>query len=140
MVDGDDVRALYAESDDTAAYDLNGRYKNAGRVVNLCRWLDRNDLNVVCATLSIFPDIQKENRNIFSQYFEVFIDVPMEQLEANDTKQLYRRARLGEIDNVVGVDIEFPTPPYSDMTIDNRDFGTPPSQHAEHILSELHIL
>ena len=46
-----------------------------------------------------------------------------EILKARDNKQLYERALAGEIDNVVGVDIEFPRPFASDLVIDNNGAG-----------------
>ena len=52
-------------------------------------------------------------------YFEVFIDVPIEILAKRDFKNLYKRALMGKIKNVVGVDIPFKFPKNPDLVIDN---------------------
>jgi adenylylsulfate kinase-like enzyme len=43
----------------------------------------------------------------------------METLLRRDIKNLYARARKGEIVNVVGVDIPFPEPESPDLVIEN---------------------
>ena len=59
------------------------------------------------------------NRNRFSDYFEVFIDAPLDQLQARDGKGLYKSANAGPTRNVVGVDIPFPVPEAPDLRINN---------------------
>ena len=76
-------------------------------------------IDVVCAVLSIFPDWLAWNRNNILDYFEVYVRVPFDILLTRETKGLYRRAIAGEINNVVGVDIEFPEPIAPDLIIDN---------------------
>ena len=85
--------------------------------------------SVVASALSIFPDWQKWNRDNFSQYFEVFLDVPLETVIERDSKGIYKRALSGEMDNVVGIDIPFPKPPHPDMTFSGVDALQPADQH-----------
>ena len=44
----------------------------------------------------------------------------MEKLESRETKGLYASAKKGKINNVVGYDIDFPEPVFSDIIIDNE--------------------
>jgi cytidine diphosphoramidate kinase len=138
LVDGDEIREIFKHDISPANYDIYGRRANAERIIEICRWLDRQNINVVCSILCIFPDLMIENRKIFSNYFEVFVDAPMAQLEERDGKGLYAGANRGEIKNVVGVDIEFPVPQHPDLVIDNSrsdiDFG----QIASSILQQVH--
>ncbi|MBF0383003.1 MAG: adenylyl-sulfate kinase [Magnetococcales bacterium] len=119
LVDGDDMRAIFAHNHSPANYTVAGRRENAERIVELCLWLDRQGINVVCCILCIFDDILLKNRELFSNYFEIFVTAPMKILEQRDVKNIYKPARRGEMRNVVGIDIPFSPPKQPDMVIDN---------------------
>lgn len=116
FLDGDSIREVMGND---LGHTIADRRVNAGRISRLCKYLDSQGIDVVCAVLSIFPDWQSWNREYISQYFEVYIRVPFEILVARETKGLYRRALAGDINNVVGVDIDFPEPVRPDLVIDN---------------------
>ena len=102
-LDGDDFREIFMnDADHTVA----GRRKNAERISHFCRVLDHQGIHVIASVLSIFPEWQAWNRKTFSNYFEVFLDIPMPVLMERDTKGLYKEAEAGRMDNVVGIDIE----------------------------------
>ncbi|MBB5515640.1 adenylylsulfate kinase [Rubricella aquisinus] len=117
FLDGDELRAVFAADRDKDAYTVAGRRRNAERITALCEMLDRQGIHVVCCILSLFPDMQAANRTRFSRYFEVFMDAPIEVLQARDVKGLYARAARGEAGEVVGIDIPFPRPEHPDMVI-----------------------
>ena len=133
LVDGDDIRALYRHNQVENAHAIEGRRVNAERITELCAWLDRQGMNVVCSILSIFPELRAENKNLFSSYAEVFIDVPIDVLSDRDDKGIYGPALRGETHNVVGLDIPFPKPDVPDLVIAN-DFKTDPTVYAAEIL------
>ena len=114
-LDGDDFREMFRNDVD---HTVEGRRKNAERISHTCRMLDRQGIHVIAAVLSIFPEWQQWNRDTFSDYFEVYLDVPLETLEARDVKGLYASARAGRIPDVVGIDIPFLAPPRPDLVID----------------------
>ncbi len=99
--------------------------------------LDKQGIHVVAAVLSIFPEWQRWNRANFSHYFQVFLDVPTETLRARDAKGLYRAAERGEIKNVIGVDIAFPSPVECDMTVAGAAALMPTHEIVRSILSRL---
>jgi adenylylsulfate kinase len=119
LLDGDEMREVFAQGRGDAAYTVEGRRLNAERIVALCKLLDSQGINVVCCILSIFPEMRDENRRRFSRYFEIFLDAPLQVLEARDAKGLYASARKGKTRNVVGIDIPFERPIRSDMVIDS---------------------
>jgi cytidine diphosphoramidate kinase len=122
IVDGDDIRQLL-KIDGENHYTLEARKEVAERIAGICAWLDGQEINVVCCTISLFGDLHERNRRTLSRYFEVFVSVPMDVLERRDTKNLYGPARRGEIRDVVGVDLPFSPPEQPDMVIDNRRDG-----------------
>ncbi|MEM6637405.1 MAG: adenylyl-sulfate kinase [Pseudomonadota bacterium] len=119
FLDGDEVRDVFKHDRGEQAFSKSGRRQNAERMTALCELLDRQGINVVCCILSIFPEMRAENRTRFSEYFEVFMDAPMDSLKRRDVKGLYAAAERGEERNVVGIDIAFKRPEGSDLVVDS---------------------
>jgi adenylylsulfate kinase-like enzyme len=121
FVDGDTIRDIFLND---LGFDLSSRVTQISRVQNLVRFLEGQGLNVIVSALYSNPLLLRTNREIFSQYFEVYVETPMNVLEARDTKNLYRRSRDGLINNVVGIDIEW-TPPQNPDLVVNTTKATP---------------
>lgn len=133
-LDGDLLREVWGES---LSHDTAGRRVNAERVSRLCALLDRQGVHVVAAVLSIFPEWQQWNREQFSAYFEVFLDVPLDVVIARDTKGLYRAALDGRQRDVVGIDIPFPRPPAADLVLDSSGRVGTADDLVERIIADL---
>lgn len=110
LLDGDIIREALNHS---YGYTLEERLKGARQVHGLCKMLENEGMIVVCATMSLFHSIQKLNKEIFTQYLEVFLDVSIDELYKRDKNQLYSRAKNGLEKNVVGIDLisEYPLHP-----------------------------
>ncbi len=89
LVDGEDIRRILGREEGERDYTLEGRRKVVERIHEMCAWLDRQDINVICCTMSFFSDVHERNRTILSSYFEVYISVPMDVLWRRDRKNLY---------------------------------------------------
>ena len=120
LIDGDEIRALFKRDKGTQPYTIEGRRENANSIIELCSWLDSQDVNVVCNILCIFEDVLAENKTRFSRYFEVFIDTPLDLVIERDIKGIYAPAVNADAKNVVGVDIEFPVPENPDIVFENN--------------------
>ena len=94
LVDGDVIRTLFGNDVD---HTIAGRRVNAERISKLCKFLSDQNINVIAAVLSIFPEWQDWNRANINNYQEVFIKASMENLEKRDTNNLYSEARKGLI-------------------------------------------
>lgn len=117
FLDGDMIRAMMG---DNLGHTLEDRKKNGYRISRLCKILDMQGFNVISCVLSISRENQEYNRKIFPDYKQVFIDVELKKLIERDNKKLYSKALNGEINNVVGIDINFPRPLNPDYTLDNN--------------------
>lgn len=131
LLDGDVIRILFGSDVD---HSIDGRRINAERISKLCKFLSDQNINVIVAVLSIFPEWQEWNRKNIKGYQEVYIKASMESLEKRDTNNLYSQAKKGLINNVVGYDIPFPEPKRPDLIIENNDETTNFDNMLERIL------
>lgn len=116
LIDGDVVRKIFGND---LGHTMEDRRTNAQRICQLCKFLDEQGFNVVCAILSLFPESRSWNRKNLRQYYEVFIDTPLHDLIHRDSKGIYEKFKSGEIRDVAGLDIEFPQPENADLIIKN---------------------
>jgi len=115
LLDGDIVRELFGNDVD---HSIEGRRKNAERLSHLSRFLSDQNIHVIAAVLSIFPEWQAWNRENIVDYQEVYIKASIDVLEKRDENNLYSQAKAGKIINVVGIDIPFPEPIKPDLVIE----------------------
>ena len=117
-LDGDSIREVMGND---LGHSLEDRLKNAERICRLCYLLDENGINVVCSILSIFPSTRTWCRENLSSYYEVYIEAPLSQLKERDSKLLYSKFESGQVQEVAGLDLDFPIPNNPDLTINNND-------------------
>jgi len=112
-LDGDVLREVFGKS----GYSRIERLDLAWRYSHLSHMLAIQGVNVVCATISLFHEVQAWNREHLPGYTEIFLNVPFEILLERNPKQLYSRGLSGEIQNVVGIDIEPEWPLNPDLVL-----------------------
>ena len=117
FLDGDKLRGAIAED---LGHPIEDRRMSAMRNGRLCRLLAEQGIDVVCATISMFHEVQQWNRTHIPGYFEIYLRVPMAEIERRDPKGIYNRARVGKAANVVGIDIAAEEPKAPDLMIDNH--------------------
>jgi len=117
LIDGDVIREIFGND---IGYSIEDRLLNAERICQLGKFLDEQGVHVVCAILSLFPKTREWNRKNLKNYYEVFIDTPIEDLVGRDSKGIYGKFNRGEISEVAGMDIDFKVPNNSDLVIKNN--------------------
>lgn len=128
LVDGDQVRKFWGVDQLAQDYSLEARRQNAQRIVECCRWLDRQGIHVVCSILCIFDDIMTANRGLFEEYLQVHLQCSLPTLQHRDPKGLYSEASKGSDGPIVGIDIPYSAPINCDLTL-STDKGSPPPDH-----------
>jgi adenylylsulfate kinase-like enzyme/phosphohistidine swiveling domain-containing protein len=116
FLDGDALRAVIAEDLDHSA---GHRRRSAMRNARLCRLLAEQGGDVVCATISLFHEVQRWNRENIPGYREIYLRVPMDELRRRDSKGIYAGAERGDTHNVVGLDVAAEAPEAPDLILDN---------------------
>lgn len=134
LLDGDQLREVWGGDVD---HTLAGRKRNADRICRLGRMLEEQGVHVVCAILSLFEESRAWNRDQCDSYFEVFIDAPLEALQARDPKGLYAAAAAGRMADVPGVDLPFAPPQRPDKVIANTGGLDTLLEHAEDLAARI---
>ena len=132
LLDGDIVREIF---DNDIGYSMEDRLLNAKRICRIGKLINDQGINVVCAILSIFQETRDWNRENIKDYYEVFIDTPIDVLIDRDSKRIYSRYDKGEISEVVGMDIKFQTPSESNLVIKNNKSEEKLLSYAKKIVS-----
>jgi len=117
FLDGDKLRSAIAED---LGHPIEDRRRSARRNGRLCQLLAEQGIDVVCATISMFHEAQRWNRAHIPGYFEIYLRVPIAEIERRDPKGIYALARNGKSENIVGIDILAEEPEAPDLVIDNH--------------------
>jgi adenylylsulfate kinase-like enzyme/phosphohistidine swiveling domain-containing protein len=116
FLDGDALRAVIAEDLD---HSTGNRRRSAMRNARLCRLLAEQGADVVCATISLFHEVQRWNRENIPGYCEIYLRVPLDELRRRDSKGIYAGAQRGNTRDVVGLDVPAEAPEAPDLILDN---------------------
>jgi adenylylsulfate kinase-like enzyme/phosphohistidine swiveling domain-containing protein len=116
FLDGDALRSVIAENLGHSAED---RRRSAMRNARLCRLLAEQGVDVVCATISLFHEVQRWNRENIPGYREIYLRVPIDELRRRDSKGIYAGAQRGDARDVVGLDLPAEAPETPDLVLDN---------------------
>lgn len=130
LLDGDELREALGRTGQHAPAD---RLQLAQVYARLGRMFYMQGLNVVCATISPFPEVRQWLRDSIPGYVEIYVRVSPATLLQRDKKGLYSRAASGDQTNLVGQDIPFEEPRFPDLCIDNEP-GTQVADHVAEIL------
>jgi adenylyl-sulfate kinase len=135
VLDGDVVRTHLSKG---LGFSKEDRDTNIRRIGWVCEVLSRNDVIAIGAAISPYRAIRDEIRERIPNFFEVFVDVPLEVLIERDTKGLYKKALAGEIKGFTGIDDPYEAPLDPELVI-HTDKETP-EEGAGRILAALREL
>jgi adenylylsulfate kinase len=65
----------------------------------------------------MFKEIYTWNKKHLPGYYEIFLDIPINELKKRDPKGIYRKFSLGKLTNVAGLDLKIQKPTSSDLQI-----------------------
>jgi bifunctional enzyme CysN/CysC len=134
LLDGDNVRhGLNKDLGFTEA----DRIENIRRVGEVARLMTDAGLIVLTAFISPFRAERDLARSLTpeGEFFEVFIDTPLDVAEARDVKGLYKKARSGALKNFTGIDSPYEAPENPEIRIDTTKIS--PADAAELIVAKL---
>ncbi len=133
-LDGDNVR--HGLNKDLGFTDAD-RVENIRRVAEVSKLMVDAGLIVLVSFISPFRSERRLARELMQpgEFFEVFVDTPIEEAEKRDPKGLYRKARRGELKNFTGIDSPYEPPERAEIHLRTALFS--PEEAAEQILNTL---
>ena len=110
IIDGDTIRKILKKENSYAKED---RLEIAYIYSNLSLEMQRQGINVICSTISLFHEVQNYNRKHIENYIEILVSRPIKDIKNEDVKKIYENKN-----KIVGVDIipEFPNNPDFSVT------------------------
>jgi adenylylsulfate kinase len=119
VLDGDNIRHGLNKDLGFSEYDRTENIRRIGEVAKL--FVDSGKV-VTTAFISPFRSDRDQVRAIFAEneFIEVFVDCPLEECERRDPKQLYAKARAGEIKDFTGIDSPYEAPEQPEITIQSK--------------------
>jgi bifunctional enzyme CysN/CysC len=117
LLDGDNVR--HGLSKDLGFTDAD-RVENIRRIGEVARLMVDAGLIVLTAFISPFRSERRLARGMVAdgEFFEIFVDTPLEVVEHRDPKGLYKKARRGELKNFTGIDSPYEVPEAPELRVD----------------------
>ena len=103
----------------------DSRIKHSEKVAEIANSFLKQDIPVCVAKISPFEEMRIAAKNIMKehQFFEVFVDAPIEICEKRDVKGMYKEARDGKIENFCGVNEKFETPKNPDLILNTEKYS-----------------
>ena len=116
LLDGDNIR--HGLNRDLGFTDED-RVENMRRISEVAKLMVDAGLVVLISFISPFRAERQMARELFdpTEFFEIFVDTPLEECERRDTKGLYAKARLGKLKNFTGIDSAYETPVSPDIKL-----------------------
>ena len=109
LLDGDNLRTGI---NNNLGFTEADRTENIRRAAETSKLFAACGIITICSLISPTEEIRSMSKNIIgdTDYFELFVNTPIEVCEQRDVKGLYKKARAGEIKNFTGIDSPFEHP------------------------------
>jgi adenylyl-sulfate kinase len=117
-LDGDDIREkLNAD----LGFSEEDRSENLRRVAHVARLFNENGNLVIASFVSPTNKMRNRIKEIIGNIKLVYVKCDLETCKKRDTKNMYRKARMGEIKNFTGISAPFEDPENVDIVIDSQN-------------------
>ena len=122
LLDGDNVRAGI---NNNLGFSEDERAENIRRIAEVSKLFVQGGIILIDCFISPTYKIRNNARQIIGDkdFFEIYINTPLEECERRDTKGLYAKARAGLIKNFTGIDSPYEEPINPDVEIRTMEMG-----------------
>lgn len=117
VLDGDNIRSGI---NNNLGFSLEDRKENIRRIAEVAKLFLDTGIIVLASFVSPTREIRAMARDIIGKedFYEIFVNTPIEECEKRDVKGLYKKARAGEIKGFTGIDSPFEVPESSFLELD----------------------
>ncbi len=117
VIDGDVIRNYLCKD---LGFSKQDRDENIRRIAFVSQLLTRNGTVVLVSAISPYRAGRNEARRTIGDFMEIYVSTPLSVCELRDPKDLYKRARSGEIHGFTGIDDPY-EPPLAPEILCNTD-------------------
>ena len=118
VLDGDNIRHGLNSN---LGFSPEDRVENIRRVSEVAKLMADSGVVAITAFISPYRMDRRRAREIAlegnAEFVEVFVDAPLEVCEARDPKNLYKKARAGEIREFTGIDAPYEPPEDAEIVV-----------------------
>ncbi|SDT31648.1 adenylylsulfate kinase [Mucilaginibacter mallensis] len=119
ILDGDELRSGI---NNDLSFTQADRSENIRRVAEMAKLLAKNNILVICALITPLQEHRALARKIINEnFYEIFINCPLEVCESRDVKGLYKLSRAKKIENFTGIDSGFEYANHADLVLLTAD-------------------
>lgn len=111
---GRNIREIFPE----IGYASENRKEHIRKIGSLIEILENNNTSVIGSFESPFEETRNYLRRNLINYIEIYVHATLDYCISNDNRGLYRKAMNGELDNFVGVSIEYEEPKHPEIIIE----------------------
>jgi len=132
LLDGDNVRSGINKD---LSFGEAGREENIRRISEVAKLFLDSGLILIGSFISPYQKDRDKVKELVGaeNYFEVYVDCPVEVCEVRDVKGLYKKARKGEIKEFTGISSPYEIPQSPDIIIPSSEM---PIQESINLLLE----
>ena len=117
VLDGDNIRSGI---NNNLGFSMEDRQENIRRISEVAKLFVDSGVIVLCSFVSPTREIRQTAKDIIGEkdFYEVFVNTPIEVCESRDVKGLYKKARKGEIKGFTGIDSPYEEPINATLVLD----------------------
>jgi len=119
LLDGDNIR-LGINSD--LGFSIEDRNENIRRISEIGKlFVDAGIITLACFISPLKANRQMVRDVLGKDFIEIFVDCPLEECEKRDPKNLYKKARLGEIKEFTGISAPYEKPENPEIVVNTKE-------------------
>lgn len=122
LLDGDNVRTGI---NNNLGFTETDRKENIRRIAEVSKLFMKGGVILINCFISPTKEIRDQARKIVGDkdFFEIYVNTPLEVCEQRDEKGLYAKARAGKLKNFTGIDSPYEEPEKPDVEIKTMELN-----------------
>jgi len=106
LLDGDTIRSTIHNDFNFSSESIK---KNSHLIIDLCKEKSHFHDYIIVSVIAPFEETREYAReSLGDKYIEIYVKASLKELVKRDTKGLYKKAAIGELENLIGFDPKTP--------------------------------
>jgi len=120
VLDGDETRALLSPNED---FSRKGIIRHNDKVANLAKLFLDHHVSVCVSKINPFVENREDARTILKNqnFIEVYVKCSVDCCEKRDVRGMYKKARTNEINDFIGIHVNYEPPTNPELIVDTEN-------------------